>query len=127
MTINDIDQKDKSPELAKDGVRVGAPASVTPSGDELALSHLVASLNIEPKDIKDAEQSLCNILSYLKSEHKDLSPENIDWIISDLQARLGTPPFGVKWADHLSKYAFLVTEKARVEEELKEVVKHGSL
>jgi len=127
MTINEIDQKDKLPELAKDGVRVGTPQVVTPTGDELALSYVISALNMEPKDIKESEPSLHSILSLLKSEHKDLSPENIGWHISELQTRLGSPPFGVKWADHLSKYAFLVTEKAKVEKELKEVVKHGSI
>jgi len=59
------------------------------------------------------------LYNWVKTQTKDLSPENIKWTIRELQLKLGTPPFGEDRAKHLSRFAYLDMEGKKIEEEKK--------
>lgn len=59
------------------------------------------------------------LYNWVKTQTKDLSPENIKWTVRELQLKLGTPPFGEDRVKHLSRFAYLDMEGKRIDEEKK--------
>jgi hypothetical protein len=58
------------------------------------------------------------LIDYAKSQTKDHSPENIKWIIRSLELKLGTPPLAEKRINYVARYAYLMSEKSKLDKEL---------
>lgn len=59
------------------------------------------------------------LVEYAKSRTEDYSPENLKWIIRQLELKVGTPPFGEHRARYLARYAFLHLERKKIDKEIK--------
>ena len=59
------------------------------------------------------------LLEWAKQQTKDHTPENIKWVIRQLEMRIGTPPIGEKLVSRLSRIAYLEMETKKMNEEIK--------
>lgn len=65
------------------------------------------------------------VLSWAKGQTEDHSPENIKWVIRDLEFKLGSPGVGEKIIDYVHQYVGLVKQKQEVEGKLKKYNPYG--
>jgi len=59
------------------------------------------------------------LLEYAKTQSKDHSLENLKWIVRQLEFKIGTPPLSEKRISYLARYAYLLNESKKIEEERK--------
>ena len=89
-----------------------------------ALPRLLEDSVAEVMGIEDSAEKnrsmdkIQTLIEYAKSQTKDHSPENIKWIIRSLELKLGTPPLAEKRINWMARYAFLMTEKRKLDSEL---------
>lgn len=63
------------------------------------------------------QDKLNTLIDYVKSQTQDLSPENVKWVIRSLELKLGTPPFSEKRINYVARYAYLLSEEKRIQDE----------
>ena len=119
MSINDSDQKNGVQEvIAPFSERVPEQLSppVLPNMMETAIADAMGlESSIDKSKYSDKVQTL---MEYVKSQTKDFSPENIKWVIRNLELKLGTPPFAEKRISYVARYAYLMSEKKKLDSEL---------
>jgi hypothetical protein len=133
MDINDIDTKDLPTTESKEAqVKLESKEQFTTSA-----SGEVATLELQHKAIGQVlgidddsklnrgESKLNTILEYVKSQTKDLSPENIKWVVREMTMRMGTPGRSESPIDYISRYCFLAMENKKINNELKTLTMGG--
>lgn len=65
------------------------------------------------------EGKIKDVLAWAKSQTEDHSPENLKWVLRDLEFKMGSPALGEKMIDYLHSYVGLVKQKEEVESKLK--------
>lgn len=65
------------------------------------------------------KDKLDTIIKWAKSQTEDHSPENIKWVIRDLEFKLGSPGIGEKIIDYVYQYVGLVGQKQDIDSKLK--------
>ena len=60
------------------------------------------------------------LLEWAKTQTTDHSPSNLMWVIRSLELKLGTPPLAEKRIIWMSRYAYLMTEKGKLDKEVKQ-------
>ena len=89
-----------------------------------ALPRLLEDSVAEVMGIEDSAEKnrsmdkIQTLIEYAKSQTTDHSPENIKWAIRHLELKLGTPPLAEKRINWLSRYAYLLSEKKKLDSEL---------
>jgi hypothetical protein len=96
------------------------PSTVTGNvGEQLIQSAAEDAMGLETTSQKGASRmKIGTILEYVKTQTKDLSPENVKWVIRDLELRLGTPPFGESRVNQVARFAYLLLEQKKLEKEV---------
>jgi len=101
------------------GDRLDAPVS-----QDLEKRAIADILGVDADSSKYSD-NLQTILEWAKTQSKNPNLEDIRWAVRELDLKLGSAPFGeepIKW---VARYAYLVLEKAKIEREEKEFIKHG--
>lgn len=62
---------------------------------------------------------LKTLVEYAKHNTEDHTPQGLKWAIRSLELRLGTPPLAEDRVKYVTRYAYLVNETRRLEEEKK--------
>lgn len=60
-----------------------------------------------------------DILEWAKGQTEDHSPENLKWIIRDMEMKIGSPAVGERAIDYLHSYIGLSEQKRDIEKKLK--------
>lgn len=121
MDIKIVDENGKEPEV--ESVEKSVETSdkmevVNPYGiEEMSIQQMLELDGDADKQKYTPE--IKTLYNWVKTQTKDLSPENIKWTIRELQLKLGTPPFGEDRVKHLSRFAYLDMEGKRIEQEKK--------
>lgn len=97
-----------------------APQQVSgPALPRLLEDSVAELLGIEDSAEKNRSMDkIQTLIEYAKSQTTDHSPENIKWAIRHLEIKLGTPPLAEKRINWLSRYAYLLSEKKKLDNEL---------
>ena len=65
------------------------------------------------------QPSLKTLTDFAKTQTKDQSPESIKWVIRNLEAKLGTPPFAEDRVKFITRFVWLLMDEKRISEEKK--------
>lgn len=87
-----------------------------PYGIEEASIHQILELDGDADKSKYSNE-IKTLYNWVKTQTDDLSPENIKWIVRELQLKLGTPPFGEDRVKFLSRFAYLDMEGKKIDKE----------
>lgn len=91
-----------------------------PVGIELQEKAIADVMGIEKNsDIGKYSEKLNTLLDYAKSQTKDHSPESLKWVIRSLELKLGTPPFAEDRINFIARYAYLLMDEKKINEEKK--------
>ena len=113
----------KPEEPAVEEQREGITAPVE---QELIRSSIEESMALDSREDKHRyKDKVDTLMEYVKSQTKDLSPENVKWIIRSLELKLGTPPFTEKRINYVAQYAYLCMETQRLEKDKEKFTKGG--
>lgn len=108
-------------EVKSENVEIKDP--VAPIGDvppDDMYQHEIAKLfGIEDKQFSKYQTDFKTLVDYAKSQTTDHSPENLKWIIRSLELKLGTPHFGEDRVKFITRYAYLLKEEHRINDEKK--------
>lgn len=117
MSINDLDQSTPRQEEARE---IRPPEGLdTPITEDLQIRAIAQAVGLEDdSEFELSKEKLQTLLDYAKSQTKDHSPESLKWAIRVLETKTGTPPFGEKLVSYLARYAYLVMEKSKIDQEL---------
>lgn len=120
MDIKIVDESGKEPEVqsVENSVEKDKMEVVNPYGIEEMSIHQMLEIDGDADKQKYSDE-IKTLYNWVKTQTKDLSPENIKWTIRELQLKLGTPPFGEDRVKHLSRFAYLDMEGKKIEEEKK--------
>jgi len=102
----------KPMEPAKDAVMGGIPMET----EKKIISEMYGLDEIEAKR---SDEKINTLLEYAKSQNKELTPEALRWTLRELELKLGTPPISETMINYMARYAYLMTDKKKIEEELK--------
>lgn len=115
MSINDINEFKA---IEKPVVEVKQPNSIEPPvGEDISL-RAISQITGNENEISQYNSELKTLLDYAKTQTKDYSPENLKWVIRQLELKTGTPPFGEKAIKYLARFAFLSLEQQKINKEL---------
>lgn len=96
-----------------------------PVTDELeGAVHQLLGIETESDKSRNSEKVQA-IVSWAKTQTEDHSPENIKWIIRDLEFKVGSPGIGEKMIDYLYSYVGLIDQKKEIETKLKKYNPYG--
>ena len=117
MSINDLDQSTPRQEEAKE---IKHPDGLdAPATEDLQIKAIAQVVGLEDdSEFELSKEKLQTLLDYAKSQTKDHSPESLKWAIRVLETKTGTPPFGERLVSYLARYAYLVMEKSKIDQEL---------
>lgn len=93
---------------------------LTPSPEDPLISSVHQVLGVENDgdkfkyDLKAKE-----ILNWAKGQTEDHSPENIKWIIRDMEMKIGASAVGERMIDYLHSYIGLAEQKKDIDKKLK--------
>lgn len=93
---------------------------LTVSPEDPLLQHVFSMMGVDKDGDKSAyDLKAKDILKWAKSQTEDHSPENLKWIIRDMEFKIGSPGVGEKMIDYLHSYIGLATQKEEVDKKLK--------
>jgi len=124
MNINDLDEKNPVKEVIKSEPKE-YPGASSENPEIIDFTAIADVLNLDHSQISRQDSKLRTLMDYVKENTEDLSMEGIKWAIRDLQLKIGTPPFGEKPLDYLTRYAFLLKENHKINDELDKFKKGG--
>lgn len=104
--------ENKPMEMAKDSVTAGVPY-------EIERGIISEMYGLDETEAKRSDQKINTLLEYAKSQNKELTPENLRWTLRELELKLGTPPISETMINYMARYAYLMTDKKKIEEEIK--------
>lgn len=85
---------------------------------EIQIKSVSQVLGIEKSsEISLYADKINTLIEYAKTQTKDLSPENLKWVIRSLELKLGTPPFSEKRISYVARYAYLLLEENKIKKE----------
>lgn len=121
MSINDLDQSLKSDEPKKE-VETGDKMPISkPAGEEMIYKKVAETLGLD--NFSEMEKYKNEIKMISEYVHK-LGGEDImdfEWHVKQLEQRIGSPALGEKKITNVARYVYLLTEKARVSEEINKI------
>ena len=88
--------------------------------DEMAVSQVVGLEN--DSDRAKYKEEIQNLIKWAKLEGYD-SPQQLKWMVRQLQDRLGTPPLTESWITRLNRYAVIALQQKRLEDEQSSLMK----
>ena len=113
--------KQEEPESVETPEGVSAPVQ-----QELLEASIEQAMGLDNQEDKHRYHDKVDILiDYVKTQTKDLSPENIKWVIRSLELKLGTPPFSEKRINYVAQYAYLCMQTQKLEEDKKKFTQGG--
>lgn len=107
-------------EVSQEATTPGNPATVISEG-ELLHQQIGTLFDLKPSEVSRFRGKINTLLDYAKSKTEDHSVEGLKWAIRDLSFKIGTPPLGQKLIDHLTRYAMLRTDHAKLEKEIAKI------
>lgn len=103
-------------------VEVGTPPPDVVGSDKDAIrAHVGRSLGLEESEYAKTYQDQLDRLIDWSMEGGSKTREEIVWSIKQLANRVGSPPIGNNWAQHLSQYAYLEMERNKLDKQLKKM------
>lgn len=91
----------------------------SPVVQELQIEAVADVLSLEKAEKNLYSEEIDMLLDYARSVSSDHSLDGLKWAIRDLEIKLGSTPLSEKKISYLSRYAYLLTQKTRTEQELK--------
>jgi hypothetical protein len=92
---------------------------VPPVLPQLMEDAIAQVMDIDSSERHKYADKLGTLMEYVKSQTKDLTPENIKWVIRSLELKLGTPPFAEKRINYVAQYAYLLSEKKKLDKDIR--------
>ena len=93
---------------------------LTTSPEDPLIPHVFSMMGVDNDGDKSKyDLKAKDILQWAKSQTEDHSPENLKWIIRDMEFKIGSPGVGEKMIDYLHSYIGLATQKEEVDKKLK--------
>lgn len=74
-------------------------------------------------DISKNMDKINTILEWAKQQTEDHSLENLKWVVRNLELKLGSPPFLENRLTFLTRYAYLLTQEKKIQDEKKQFEK----
>ena len=121
MSINDINEF--KPSEVKESVKVATPNTISAPVSEDIQLRAISQITGNENDVSQYDSELKTLLDYAKTQTKDHSPENLKWVIRQLELKTGTPPFGEKAIKYLARFAYLNLEQSKINKELESYTK----
>ena len=91
-----------------------------PVGQELMRSSIEQVMGLEESGEKHRyRDKVDTLIEYVKTQTTDMSPESVKWVIRSLELKLGTPPFSEKRINYVAQFAYLMSEKRKLDSEIK--------
>jgi hypothetical protein len=105
----------KEPEEVKDPEPVSAPIE-----EQVVRAAIEQVMGLEDSGDKNRyAHKVDTLIDYVKTQTTDMSPESVKWVIRSLELKLGTPPFSEKRINYISQYAWLLSEKKKLDKDIK--------
>lgn len=120
MSINDINEfkpTESKPVEVKESQTIQSPM-----GEDISL-RAISQITGNENEVSQYQSELKTLLDYAKTQTQDHSPENLKWVIRQLELKTGTPPFGEKAIKYLARFAFLSLEQRKINKELESYAK----
>jgi hypothetical protein len=98
--------------------------AVTSGGDadELLYSPIHNVMGLETDGDKQRySEKVKTLIEYAKQQTDDHSPDEIAWIIRDLDMRLGAGPHSEERINHVANYAFLRLKREDIDKKIKRI------
>jgi hypothetical protein len=105
-------QESKPIEMKEDSAMGGIPY-------ESEKKIIAEMYGLDEVEAKRSDDKVNTLLEYAKSQNKELTPEALRWTLRELELKLGTPPISETMINYMARYAYLMTDKKQIEEELK--------
>lgn len=117
MSINDADQSIKIETKEEVGTGNKEPIS-QPVGEEMIYKKVAETLGLESfSEMEKYRNEIKRIADYAKEQgNEDIM--DFQWFVKQLEGRIGSPALGEKKICNVARYVYLLTEKARVDEEI---------
>lgn len=122
MEITIVDPQGNKVEPKKTEI-VSEHSATFPVLPEIQTNAVADAMGLEGKDIIKYRDDIDTIIDYLRTKSKNLSPANIRFFIRELEIKLGSPPVSEKRIKFVSRYAYLLSEKGKLDGELKQFEK----
>ena len=108
-------------EETKEPKEIIPPVGISaPVGEELIRSAVEQVMGLEDEGDKNRyRDKVDTLIEYVKTQTKDLSPESVKWVIRSLELKLGTPPFSEKRISYVAQFAYLLSEKRKLDKDIK--------
>jgi len=87
---------------------------------EIQVGAVGEAMGLEGRELIKYRDDIDTIIDYLRTKSTNLSPANIRFLIRELEIKLGAPPVSEKRIKFVSRYAYLLTEKRKLDGELKQ-------
>ena len=122
MNIKIVDQAGQEVVADKGQEVKEGTGTVSPTG-EIMFNSISQMFDLKPNEAQSEKSRLTTIIEYAISKTDDHSPEGIKWAIRSLASKLGTPPLGEKMIPYLARYAYLQTNRAKLEKDIEKYEK----
>lgn len=94
---------------------------ISPLFPELEIKAVQDVMGLEDEADKGRyRDNVHTLLDWAKTQTTDHTPSNLQWIIRSLELKLGTPPLAEKRIIFMSRYAYLMMEKGKLDKEVKQ-------
>lgn len=123
MNINDIDQSKVEPKISTPINNMSGDL-VGDVENQVDIDSIASVLGMEKVVSKDKD-NLDILLRYAKTQVENDSPDEIKWVIRELDNKIGSPPFLEEKLPYLARYAYLLLETKKLNEERQKFERRG--
>lgn len=118
MNINDIDQSIPKQEEKKEIGKGNTKPISQPVMEEMVYKKIAETLGLDNfSEMEKYKDEISMIAEYAKSQGTE-DVMDFEWIVKQLEQKIGTPALGEKRITNLARYVYLLTENDRIKQEL---------
>lgn len=96
-------------------------------GQDMLYQQIGELFDLKPSEISLHKDRIDTLIQYAKTQTEDTSSTGIKWAIRNLSFKVGTPPLGEKLINYLGKYAWVKLEQAKLDKEVNQYERSGSI
>lgn len=111
------DGKPVTPEIERKPLEPGTSVTA-PVVQDIQANAVAEAMGLDKHEKNRYSDKIDTLLEYARANTKDHSPEGLKWAIRKLELKLGSTPFSEKKVSYLSRYAYLLLEKAHNKQQL---------
>lgn len=117
-TIREVNARGEiTPEAAT--TEIVSKGVLTPTPEDPLLRTVERVLGVDGSNSGQYAVKIQDILDWAKGITEDHSPENIAWVIRDLEMKIGSPSLSEKMVDYMHSYVGLMDKKVDIDKKLK--------